>query len=93
MMSSFVSIGQTPPRLPFFLMIVSRARDAMLFVDPCLRRPWTRLNRQEVVYSTRRVRGYEYELWLKCERVSRLSMFLDRCGCRFERCGGGAFTG
>ena len=35
-MSSFVSIGQTPPRLPFFLMIVSRARDAMLFVDPCL---------------------------------------------------------
>ena len=32
MMSSFVSIGQTPPRLPFFLMIVSRARDAMLFV-------------------------------------------------------------
>ena len=31
MMSSFVSIGQTPPRLPFFLMIVSRARDAILF--------------------------------------------------------------
>lgn len=29
MMSSFVSIGQTPPRLPFFLMIVSRARDAI----------------------------------------------------------------
>ena len=25
MMSSFVSIGQTPPRLPFFLMIVSLA--------------------------------------------------------------------
>ena len=29
-MSSFVSIGQTPPRPPFFLMIVSLARDAML---------------------------------------------------------------
>lgn len=32
MMSSFVSIGQTPPRPPFFLMIVSLARDAMRVV-------------------------------------------------------------
>ena len=35
MMSSFVSIGQTPPRPPFFLMIVSLARDA---ISPRLQR-------------------------------------------------------